>query len=68
MNKLPVQDAGSLGIRREQPDHKCDFQLEIKGKPERNGKARIKAQVRVRQRLTVQNSTDGISKGRKNEL
>lgn len=35
MHKLPVEDTGALGVRREQPNHKCDFQLEIKGKPER---------------------------------
>lgn len=35
MHKLPVEDTGALGVRGEQPNHKCDFQLEIKGKPER---------------------------------
>lgn len=35
VHKLPVEDTGALGVRREQPNHKCDFQLEIKGKPER---------------------------------
>jgi len=33
--KLPVEDTGALGVRGEQPNHKCDFQLEIKRKPER---------------------------------
>lgn len=42
VHKLPVEDAGALGVRGEQPDHKCDFQFEIKGKPERDGEARIK--------------------------
>lgn len=42
MNKLPVENAGALGVRREQPDHKCDFQLEIKRKPERDGKGGIR--------------------------
>lgn len=45
MNKLPVEYAGALGVRREQPDHKCDFQLEIKRKPERDGKAGIKLRL-----------------------
>lgn len=40
MHKFPVEDTGTLGVRGEQPNHKCNFQLEIKGKPERkkNGK------------------------------
>lgn len=35
MHKLPVEDTGALGVRGEQPNHKCDFQLKIKRKPER---------------------------------
>lgn len=54
MNKLPVEDAGTLGVRRKQPNHKCDFQLEIKGKPERNGKAGIKLRSEIEKKLTVQ--------------
>lgn len=34
MHKLPVEDTRALGVRGEQPNDKCDFQLEIKGKPE----------------------------------
>lgn len=42
MHKLSVEDTGALGVRGEQPNHKCDFQLEIKGKPERKRKKKKK--------------------------
>lgn len=42
MHKLPVEDTGALGVRGEQPNHKCDFQLEIKRKPERKRKEKKK--------------------------
>lgn len=35
VDKLAVENAGALGVRRQEPDHKGDLQLEVKWKPER---------------------------------
>lgn len=60
MHKLPVEDTGALGVRGEQPNHKCDFQLEIKGKPERKREEKKKRErERWRTGIKISTETDG---------
>lgn len=62
MHKLPVEDTGALGVRREQPNHKCDFQLEIKGKPERKREGKKRKRKRGRKMeigIKIITETDG---------
>lgn len=60
MHKLPVEDTGALGVRGEQPNHKCNFQLEIKGKPERKrGKKKEEERERWRTGIKIITETDG---------
>lgn len=60
MHKLPVEDTGALGVRGEQPNDKCDFQLEIKGKPERKGWGEEERdRERWRTGIKISTGTDG---------
>lgn len=60
MHKLPVEDTGALGVRGEQPNHKCNFQLEIKGKPERKmEEKKERDRERWRTGIKISTETDG---------
>lgn len=60
MHKLPVEDTGALGVRGEQPNHKSDFQLEIKGKPERKREEKKETErERWRAGIKISTETDG---------
>lgn len=37
VDKLAVEHAGALRVRRQEPDHKGDLQLKVKWKPESHG-------------------------------
>lgn len=60
VHKLPVEDTGALGVRGEQPNHKCNFQLEIKGKPERKmEEKKERDRERWRTGIKISTETDG---------
>lgn len=33
MHELAVENAGALGVRRQQPDHKRNLELKVEGEP-----------------------------------